>query len=56
MAIPPETEAQILRYHHAERWPIGTIVRGRRVMWDGELVTASTGRPILFTEALPKEA
>ncbi len=37
-------------------WPIGTIVRGRRVMWDGELVTASTGRPILFTEALPKEA
>ena len=25
MAIPPETEAQILRYHHAERWPIGTI-------------------------------
>ena len=37
-------------------WPIGTIVRGRRVMWDGELVTASTGRPILFTEALPMEA
>ena len=25
MAISPETEAQILRYHHAERWPIGTI-------------------------------
>lgn len=25
MAIPPEIEAQILRYHHAERWPIGTI-------------------------------
>jgi transposase len=25
MAIPPETEAQILRFHHAERWPIGTI-------------------------------
>ena len=25
MAIPPETEAQILRYPHAERWPIGTI-------------------------------
>ncbi|HQV46365.1 MAG TPA: IS21 family transposase [Nitrospira sp.] len=27
MAIPPETEAQILRYHHAERWPVGTIAR-----------------------------
>ena len=25
MALPPETETQILRYHHAERWPIGTI-------------------------------
>ena len=25
MAIPPEIEAQILRYHHAERWPVGTI-------------------------------
>lgn len=25
MALTPETEAQILRYHHAERWPIGTI-------------------------------
>ena len=27
MAIPPETEVQILRYHHAERWPVGTIAR-----------------------------
>jgi hypothetical protein len=27
MALTPETEAQILRYHHAERWPIGTIAR-----------------------------
>ena len=25
MSLTPETEAQILRYHHAERWPIGTI-------------------------------
>ena len=25
MALTPEIEAQILRYHHAERWPIGTI-------------------------------
>ena len=27
MTIPPELEAQILRYYHVERWRIGTIVR-----------------------------
>ena len=25
MTIPPELEAQILRYHHVEKWRIGTI-------------------------------
>ena len=25
MAISPELVAQILRYHHAEHWPVGTI-------------------------------
>jgi dihydroorotase len=35
-------------------WPVGTIVRGRRVMWQGELVTPASGRPIRFLEALPK--
>ena len=25
MAIPPELEAQILRYYHAEQWRVGTI-------------------------------
>ena len=25
MAIPPELEAQILRYYHAEKWRVGTI-------------------------------
>ncbi|HEY8595558.1 MAG TPA: dihydroorotase [Devosiaceae bacterium] len=35
-------------------WPVGTIVRGRKVMWEGELVTPSTGRPIRFMEALPR--
>jgi len=25
MTIPLETEAQILRYHHVEKWPVGTI-------------------------------
>ncbi|SFR95944.1 dihydroorotase [Sphingomonas jatrophae] len=28
--------------------PIGTILRGHRVMWDGTLATAATGRPIRF--------
>ena len=35
-------------------WPVGAIVRGRRVMWEGELVTAGEGEPVLFGEALPK--
>ncbi len=34
-------------------WPVGTVVRGRRVMWEGEIVTPSTGEPALFSEALP---
>jgi hypothetical protein len=25
MTITPDLTAQILRYHHAERWPAGTI-------------------------------
>jgi dihydroorotase len=35
-------------------WPVGTIIRGRRVMWDGELVTRSGGEPLRFVEALAK--
>ena len=33
-------------------WPVGTFVRGRRVMWQGELLTPSTGEPIRFMETL----
>lgn len=33
-------------------WPIGTVVRGRKVMWEGELVTQSVGAPIRFHAAL----
>jgi len=31
-------------------WPIGTIVRGRRVMWDGEIVAEAAGEAIRFYE------
>ncbi|MBS9719951.1 dihydroorotase [Tianweitania sp. BSSL-BM11] len=34
-------------------WPVGTFVRGTRVMWEGEIVTPSTGQPVLFQDALP---
>jgi dihydroorotase len=36
-------------------WPVGTIVRGHKVMWQGELVTPSKGQPMQFMEALPRE-
>jgi dihydroorotase len=29
-------------------WPVGTMVRGRRVMWQGELTAPATGQPCLF--------
>ena len=35
-------------------WPVGTIVRGLRVMWEGELTAPSTGAPIRFAEAPAK--
>ncbi|NOZ31587.1 MAG: dihydroorotase [Alphaproteobacteria bacterium] len=34
-------------------WPVGTIVRGNKVMWQGELVDAGRGAPIRFDQALP---
>jgi dihydroorotase len=33
-------------------WPVGTIVRGRRVMWDGEILGPAGGEPARFVEAL----
>ncbi|MCX8280530.1 dihydroorotase [Phyllobacterium sp. 0TCS1.6C] len=33
-------------------WPVGTIVRGRKIMWEGEIVTPGQGEPVLFAEAL----
>jgi len=37
-------------------WPVGTIIRGARIMWEGEIVTPGQGRPVRFQEALPKLA
>jgi dihydroorotase len=37
-------------------WPVGTVLRGRRVMWQGELLTPSQGEAVRFLEALPKQA
>jgi len=35
-------------------WPVGTVVRGRRVMWEAELVTPGKGEAVKFLEALPR--
>ena len=33
-------------------WPVGTFVRGRKVMWEGELTGPSQGEPMAFNETL----
>jgi len=33
-------------------WPAGTVVNGRTVMWQGELVTPAIGQPVKFLETL----
>lgn len=33
-------------------WPAGTFVRGRRVMWNDEIIGEARGQPIRFIEAL----
>jgi dihydroorotase len=35
-------------------WPVGTIIRGRRVMWEGELTAPSGGETVRFGETLPR--
>ncbi|MCL2714168.1 MAG: dihydroorotase [Alphaproteobacteria bacterium] len=35
-------------------WPVGTFVRGRRVMWQGEVETPSQGEALRFQEALAR--
>jgi dihydroorotase len=36
-------------------WPMGTFVRGRKVMWEGELVTPSQGEAARFLETMEAE-
>ncbi|WP_072376182.1 dihydroorotase [Hyphomicrobium sp. NDB2Meth4] len=41
--------------YHGKRvkgWPIGTFVRGRRVMWDGEIIGPAHGAPVGFLEGV----
>jgi dihydroorotase len=33
-------------------WPVGTFVRGRRVMWQGEVTEPATGEAVRFLETL----
>ncbi len=33
-------------------WPAGTVVRGKTVMWQGELVTPASGKAVEFLETL----
>lgn len=35
-------------------WPVGTVIRGRRVMWEGQIVTPAQGEPVRFQEALKR--
>jgi dihydroorotase len=35
-------------------WPVGTIVRGRRVMWESELLSPAMGEAVRFLETLPR--
>ncbi len=33
-------------------WPIGTVIRGNKVMWEDELLAPSLGQPVQFVETL----
>ena len=36
-------------------WPVGTVIRGKKIMWEGTLATPSQGEPVRFMEALQGE-
>jgi dihydroorotase len=35
-------------------WPVATVVRGRRIMWEGEIISPAGGQAVRFVEALPR--
>ncbi len=35
-------------------WPVGTFVRGKRAMWQGEIAAKAAGAPVGFLEAGPR--
>lgn len=35
-------------------WPVGTFVRGIKVMWEAEIINPNKGEPVEFLEALPR--
>jgi dihydroorotase len=35
-------------------WPVGTILRGKIVMREDQLLSKGQGQPVRFLEALPK--
>jgi dihydroorotase len=33
-------------------WPVGTIIRGRKVMWEGKIIVPAGGAPVRFLESM----
>ncbi len=33
-------------------WPVGTVVRGQRAMWEGKIAAAANGEPVRFYEGV----
>jgi dihydroorotase len=48
------SRSQWTPYHGREvtGWPVGTLVRGRQVMWEGQIIGQAGGEPVRFGEAL----
>lgn len=56
MAIPPDLEAQILRYYHAEKWRVGTIARQLQVHHSTVTrVLSQTGLPRVDHQPRPSQ-
>jgi transposase len=57
VTIPPDVEAQILRYYHVEKWRIGTIARQLHLHYDTVArVLAQAGLPRHGRPARPSKA